>query len=117
MRTLAAKMTDEATRRYAEEDASLDPTVAADAKKMLASVGGSKAAKHAIAELFAQASKPGQGWLPTARISAPMRVLMAMTTVGVLEMADDNEERETRAIRFRLTESALDMAVKGIKGK
>ena len=91
------------------EDQSLDPTVPADAKRMLASRGGGKAAKIALAELWKQANEPGQGYLPTARLSAPLRVLIALETVGVIERATDDRGR---AFRFKLSDAGLTAAVR-----
>ena len=114
MRTLAAKLNDDKNSRYADDNGGhdLDPTLLCDAKKMMSAPGAKKAAAFAIEDLLVQAGKAGQGWLPTATIRAPIRVLMALTTLGVLEMADDNAERQTIALRFRLTEKALDAAAK-----
>jgi ketopantoate reductase len=112
MRTLAAKLNDTGTSRYqGDQSRDLDPKSLADAKKILSTAGGAKAAKLAIAELWKQAQAVGGGWLPTARLSAPLRVLQSMVTIGVLEQADDNEERQTVAFRFRLNERGLDAAV------
>jgi hypothetical protein len=112
MRTLAAKMRDTGTSRYeTDQSRDLDPTRLTDAKRILTTAGGAKAAKNAIGEMWAQAQRTGGGWLPTARLSAPLRVLQAMVTIGVLEQATDNDERQTVALRFRLTERGLDAAV------
>lgn len=109
MRTFAAYQNDTASARYEDEAENLDPTKPADAKRMLATRGGGKAARHAIAELWAQANEAGQGYLPTARLSAPLRVLTALETVGVIERATDDRGR---AIRFRLTDAGLTAAVR-----
>jgi len=112
MRTLAASMSDSASYRYlGDQSHDLDPTIPAEAKRILASAGGAKAAKRAISQLWEQSKQHGQGYLPTARLDAPMRVLMALTCLGVLEVADDNAERQTIALRFRLTDKGLDMCV------
>lgn len=112
MRTLAAKMKDASQHRYeSDQSRELDPAKPADAKKMLAAAGGAKAAKLAIKDLWAQAQKYGEGWLLTARINAPLRVIEALVTLGVFEQADDNDERETVAFRYRLTEIGLRHAI------
>ena len=87
----------------------LDPTNRVDAKNMLASRGGEKAAKLALAELWKQANEPGEGYLPTARLSAPLRVLIALETLGVIVRATDNRGR---AIRFKLSDAGLTAAVR-----
>lgn len=107
MRTYADRLGEMSSRRYHNEERELDPANRADAEAILSSRGGSKAAKIAIAELWAQASEAGQGYLPTARISAPLRVLTALETLLVVERATDDRGR---AIRFRLTHAGLDMA-------
>jgi hypothetical protein len=101
MRTLADKQEDRASGRYASGAVDIDPSTPAGAKTMLSTLGGSKAAKIALGELR---GVEGQGYLPTARISAPMRVLVALETMGLIERANDDRGR---AIRFRLTELSL----------
>lgn len=87
----------------------LDPTTQEGAKAMLSSRGGKKAGQIAIAELWKATRIYNAGYLPTARISAPLRVLLALETLGLIERANDNRGR---AIRFRLTPSAALMAAK-----
>lgn len=108
MRTIADKQRDVETSRY-EAEGDHDPLTPSGARAILKSAGGSKAAKLAISDMWAQAKKPGQGYLPTARISAPLRVVQALATVGVAERADDDRGV---SFRYRLTEMGLDMAVK-----
>lgn len=109
MRTYADRLGEVSSRRYHNEERALDPTNLTDAKTILSSRGGAKAAKIAIAEMWAQASEAGEGYLPTARLSAPLRVLQALETLDVVERANDDRGR---AIRFRLTHYGLDMAVR-----
>jgi hypothetical protein len=113
MRTFAARQNDTAAARYEDDGETLDPTQPNDAKRMLSTRGGAKAAKIALAELWAQANEAGQGYLPTARLSAPLRVLTALETIGVIERADDDRGN---AIRFRLSSYGLDMALQAEKG-
>ena len=113
MRTYADRQTDINAARYDDEAVNLDPANPADAKLMLSTLGGNKAAKLALAELWAQANQDGQGYLPTARLSAPLRVLTALETVGVIERATDNRGR---AIRYRLTDAGLTAAVRATEG-
>lgn len=113
MRTLSANLADKANRRYQGGDFhDLDPTNPRDAKNMLATGQGRKIATIVAQELLLQSDKPGGGWLPTARLSAPLPVLLAMETLGAVERADDNTERQTVAYRFRLTDKILDAAMK-----
>ena len=57
MRTFAAHQNDTAAARYEDDGDNLDPTQPADAKRMLSTRGGAKAAKIALAELWAQANE------------------------------------------------------------
>lgn len=109
MRTFADRQREVVTGRYADAETNLDPTKPVDAKRMLSTPGGSKAAKIALAELWKQANEAGQGYLPTARLSAPLRVLIALETVGVIERATDDRGK---AIRFKLTDAGLTAAVR-----
>lgn len=113
MRTYADRHGERASRHHDAEDRTLDPTQPADAKRMLSTRGGGKAARHAIAQLWAQANEAGQGYLPTARLSAPLRVLTALEAVGVIERATDDRGR---AIRFRLTDAGLTAALRATEG-
>ncbi len=112
MRTFADKQNDQSSGRYDTGNDNLDPSVPADAKAILVSRGGQKAAKIALSELWKQANEAGQGYLPTARISAPLRVLIALETAGVIERATDDRGR---AIRFKLTDAGLTAAVRATK--
>ena len=84
-----------------------DPATAEGARLILSSHYGKQAANIAIAELWQQAHEIGGGWLPTARIGAPLHVLVSLETIGVIERANDDRGR---AIRFRLTERGIDQA-------
>lgn len=111
MRTYAAHQSDLAARRYdddAEDTRHHDASTAQGAKLILSSKGGKAAAKLAAAALWQQANEPGGGYLPTARLHAPLHVLRAMQTMGVIEEAQDERGR---AIRFRLTEAGLRAAL------
>lgn len=82
-----------------------DPATKEGARLILSSHYGKRAAKISIADLWKQSHEMGGGWLPTARIGAPLHVLVALETVGVTERANDDRGR---AIRFRLTDAGLD---------
>lgn len=112
MRTFADRQAERDSGRYASEETDIDPSTLAGAKAMLSSTGGQKAAKIALAELWKQANEAGQGYLPTARISAPLRVLIALETAGVIERATDDRGN---AIRFKLTDAGLTAAVRATK--
>ena len=86
-----------------------DPATKEGAKMILSSQHGKDTAKISIAELWKQSHEVGGGWLPTARIGAPLHVLVALETVGVIERANDDRGR---AIRFRLTHRGIDMAMR-----
>lgn len=110
MRTFADKQRETAERRYgddATDTRKYDPEIAAEAKMILSSQGGKKAARFAIKDMWDQADRPGQGYLPTARLRAPLHVLRAMETLGIVERATDDRGV---AIRFRLTEAGRRMA-------
>lgn len=106
MRTFAARQRDLQEARYEEAPADLDPKTTSGAKAILASRGGKNAARVAIKELWDAACQWSSGYLPTARISAPLRVLEALETMGLVERADDDRGV---AIRFRLTHRGLNM--------
>lgn len=103
MRTYADRLDELNERRYTDEAGSTrhhDASTDAGAKAILSSRGGKKAAQLALAQLWEQAKQPGHGFLPTARISAPLYVLRALQTLGLIEEAEDERGK---AIRFRLT--------------
>lgn len=125
MRTFAAANRDRMENRYAVDDVlpEADGKTPAGAKTILASRGGKKAARHATATLWEASRKHREGFMPTARINAPLRVLEALETAGLIERAQDGGhspataeeylEDTTRrgvAIRFRLTEFGLRVA-------
>ena len=115
MRTLSLKLKDAEQNRYAVNSHSgLEPTTRAEAALVLRSAGGSKIAKIAIKHLWDQSTKEGGGWLPTAVLEAPARVLKALELVGVIEQALDMEERDTIAWRYRLTELGLQHAIQAL---
>ncbi len=105
MHTYAKKLSE--VDRYSA--AHYDPATAKGARLILQSHYGKRAAKIAIAELWRQSHEIVGGWLPTARIGAPLHVLVALETVGVTERANDDRGK---AIRFRLTEAGLDLALR-----
>lgn len=109
MRTYADRQKDLQSARYDDEDPTIDPTTPSGAKRMLATLGGKNAAKLAIACLWEARKEWRDGWMPTARIPAPLRVLEALNTVGLVEQADDNRGV---AIRVRLTATGVQMAAK-----
>lgn len=110
MRTFAAHQSARAARRYdddAEDTRHHDASTVRGAKLILSSKGGKAAAKLAAAALWHQANDHGEGYLPTARLHAPLHVLRAMQTMGAIEEADDERGR---AIRFRLTPAGIRAA-------
>lgn len=112
MRTFAARQAELNERRYSDDASDTrhyDHTTQEGARAILSSRGGKKAAQIALAQLAAQAREPGEGFLPTARLSAPLHVLYALQTIGLIIEADDNRGR---AIRFKLTAMGLAYAAK-----
>ena len=85
-----------------------------EARTILTSHGGKQAAKHALATLHQASIKWKEGWLPTAQINAPLRVLKALELTGVIESQQQaafpmtegeyalNQGR-AHSIKFRLT--------------
>lgn len=112
MRTFAARMRDIEERRY-DDVPEADPTTSEGAKAILGSRGGKKAARLALATLWEAAKEWQQGYLPTARINAPLRVLDALHTIGLVEPADDDRGV---AIRLRLTPLGIQMAARAQRG-
>lgn len=105
MRTFSVYQRDLQEARYTGEKH--NPEDRAGANAILSQREGKASAKRAIAELAAQAKLPGQGYLPTARLSAPLHVLVALTTVGVVEKANDDRGK---AWRYRLTAQGRKMS-------
>lgn len=103
MRTLAARQRDLAEARY-DDAPDADPETVEGAKAILASRGGKKIAKVALGQFWDAARQWSGGYLPTAVLSAPLRVLLSMETMGLIERADDDRGV---AIRFRLTPRAI----------
>lgn len=88
----------------------LDVSQVKDAKILLASTGGKKAAKLAIADLYQHALKRGiDHCMVPADIGAPVRVLLALVTVGILE--DGTESSEAVVRRYRLSPKGIEMAI------
>ena len=127
MRTFEQRQRDLACRRYDSDDQGRneDGVTKSSAQHILSSKGGKAAAKIAIGELWSEVGRTGSGYLPTARLSAPLRVLQALETVGLIERATDGgtlpltaEDYEIgangrgHAIRFRLSDMGLKMAMK-----
>ena len=106
MRTLADRQRDITESRY-DTSGAADPKTVEGAKAILASRGGKKIAKVAIGQLWDAAGRWYDGYLPTAVISAPLRVLEALETIGLIERADDDRGV---AIRFRLTQIGINLA-------
>lgn len=106
MRTYADRQRDLEGDRYTapSDTRHHDPKTKTGARAIVGSPGGKKAAQFALVDLWNQAEEKGQGYLPTARIRAPLYVLEALETLGSIERATDDRGR---AIRFRLTEAAL----------
>jgi hypothetical protein len=107
MRTFAARQRDMDEARYEDAPAETDPKTITGAKTILSSRGGKKAAKIALAQLWRAANNWEQGYMPTATLNAPLRVLEALETMSLIERADDDRGV---AIRFRLTDKGLTMA-------
>lgn len=127
MRTFAQRQRELQERRYASDQTlpDEDGTTVASAKLILTSRGGKAAAKLVLSALWKTANEYEGGYLPTAQISAPLRVLTALETVGLVERATDGgtmpltaEEYEFgangrgHAIRFRLTSKGVSFALK-----
>lgn len=109
MRTFAQRQIDLAERRYQSMEEGADPKTDKGAMLIVSSRGGKAAAKVAVGELWKAANTWAEGYLPTAQISAPLRVLEAMETLKLIERADDDRGV---AIRFRLTMTGLRLAAK-----
>lgn len=122
MRTFAARQADLSTRRYTEDElANETGETVESARRILVSAGGRKAARHAIRDLHRASVQFRDGWLPTAQIGAPLRVLQSLVMTGVIEKADsaafpeteaqlaENDGR-THAWRYRLTDTGRAMA-------
>lgn len=99
MRTFAARQADLDTKRYADTDLNVeeDGMTVESAKKILVSAGGRKAAKLAIRDLHDASIKFRDGWLPTAQIRAPLRVLQSLVLTGLIEKADSADFPMTEA--------------------
>lgn len=113
MRTFAARQRDLDERRYDDDAPDADPTTSEGARQILSSRGGKKAARIALAELWQTAKQWREGYLPTARISAPLRVLLALERAGLIEVAEDDRGM---ALRYRLTSTGVQMAAKAQTG-
>jgi len=111
VRTYADRQQDVGQGRYAlsSDTRDIDPSTKEGATAILSVAGAKKAAKIALDQLWKQAQEPGQGYLPTARISAPLRVLLALETLGLIEKATDDRGR---AYRYRLSLEGLRQAKK-----
>lgn len=117
MRTFAARERDLAESRYqadAEDTRHHDPSTAEGAIAILKSKGGKAAAQHALGALWRQANQPGEGYLPTAQIPAPLHVLRALQRSGLIKEADDERGR---AIRFRLSTDGVQIAAQAAAAK
>ncbi|MBL4929372.1 hypothetical protein [Fuscibacter oryzae] len=112
MRTFAAHQRDQDQGRYDDEDQlgmQHDPTTRDGAMAILSSRGGKKAAQIAILTLWRAAKDWRDGYMPTARIGAPLRVIQALENIGLVEVAEDDRGM---ALRFRLTPKGALMAAK-----
>ena len=97
-----------------------------EAKIILSSQGGKQAAKLAIATLYKASQDFREGWLATARINAPLRVLRSLELTGLIESQQQasfpttegeyalNQGR-SHVIKYRLSEFGKKVAqeVKG----
>lgn len=106
MRTFAARQRDAEESRY-DTSGAADPATVEGAKAILSSRGGKKIAKVALGQFWDAARQWSEGYLPTAVLSAPLRVLLALETMGLIERADDDRGV---AIRFRLTQRGIMLA-------
>lgn len=97
-----------------------------EARIILTSRGGKNAAKLALADLYAAYVQFPDGWLVTARIRAPLRVLNALELTGLIERAEgtasfptnvaEYEANRSHAYKYRLTEFGRQVANES-KGK
>lgn len=122
MRTFAARQADLLTRRYTEDDLTQETGETVEsARRILVSAGGRKAAKLAIRDLHRASVQFRDGWLPTAQIGAPLRVLQSLALTGVIEKRESAAFPETEAQlaanqgrrhawHYRLTEMGRDIA-------
>lgn len=92
-----------------------------EARIILSSHGGKQAAKHAIATLYEASQKFREGWMPTARINAPLRVLRSLELTGLVERQQhasfpttENEyalnQGRSHVIKYRLSEFGKQVA-------
>lgn len=99
MKTFAQAQKDKLESRYTSDTMpDVDGTTIKGAKAILSSRGGKKAAKHALASLYKASVDFREGWLVTAQINAPLRVLQALVCTGLIEQNDN-------AAEFPMTES------------
>lgn len=112
MRTFAARQRDLQEARY-DDAPDADPATVEGAKAILSSRGGKKIAKVALGQFWEAAQQWADGYLPTAVLSAPLRVLLALETMGLIERAQDDRGV---AIRFRLTMRGLMQIKRKISG-
>lgn len=88
----------------------LDVSQPKDAKILLASTGGKKAAQLAIADLYHHALKRGiEHCMVPADIGAPARVILALVTIGIVE--DGTESLNAVVRRYRLSPKGIEMAM------
>lgn len=107
MKTFASAQKDRLEGRYTTDDMKdVDGTSKEGAKKILSSRGGKKAAQHAIATLYAASIKYPQGYLSTAVINAPLRVLQALERTGLIEQAEDNQPMPVTTEEYQKYEEA-----------
>ena len=87
MRTYADRQKDLKSNRYSDTDLMERESgmTVNSARAILVSAGGRKAAKRVIAELYSASKAHREGWLASAVLSAPVRVLQALILTGVVE--------------------------------
>lgn len=113
MRTFAARQRDVMESRY-DTSGAADPATAEGALAILSSRGGKKIAQVALGQLWEAAQQWADGYLPTAVLSAPLRVLLALETTGLIERAKDDRGV---AIRFRLSPRGLQQIKKKLSAR
>lgn len=127
MRTFAAAQKDRLESRYTSDDMpDLEGNTVAEARTILSSRGGKKAARLALRDLYQAWQRHPEGWLPTAQIRAPLRVLNSMTLAGLIEKgegsrdindfrsADQHLEGQHHTWRYRLSQMGRDIAQEAV---
>lgn len=120
MRTFAAAQKDRLESRYTSDDMpDLEGNTVEEARTILSSRGGKKAAKWALRDLYHAWQRYPNGWLPTAQIGAPLRVLNSLVLTGLIEQDEDARDindiqsaNQSHTWRYRLTPLGRHMGQK-----